>query len=152
MTDTTAAADTTTAAVFRRSVEFLLAKDMRGYLALWHEDAVAEFPFAPPASPRRLDGITAITDHLIDYPKKVAIARITHLTVHETTDPAVVVAEFGAAGTVVATGRPYEMSYVAVVTGSEGKIIHYRDYWNPMVALEALGNAQLSDAGTGVTR
>ncbi|MGW4467966.1 nuclear transport factor 2 family protein [Micromonospora sp. NPDC004704] len=142
----------TTAAVFRRSVEFLLAKDMRGYLRLWHEEAVAEFPFAPPASPRRLDGIAAITGYLIDYPEKLDIAEITHLTVHETTDPAVVVAEFGATGTVVATGKPYEISYVAVVTVSDGRITHYRDYWNPMVALEALGDDLLSGAETGAVR
>ncbi|MGS2645439.1 nuclear transport factor 2 family protein [Streptosporangium sp. LJ11] len=142
----------TTAAVFRRGVDLLLAKDMRAYLDLWHEDAVAEFPFAPPGWPRRLDGITAITDYLIDYPDKLDIAEVTALTVHETVDPAVVVAEFTASGKVVATGKPYEISYIAVVTVAHGKITHYRDHWNPTVALEALGDDQLGVAATGATR
>ncbi|WP_329430632.1 nuclear transport factor 2 family protein [Streptosporangium sp. NBC_01495] len=144
--------DTTAAAVLRRGVDLLLAKDMRAYLALWHEDAVAEFPFAPPGAPRRLDGIAAITAYLIDYPDKLDIAEVTALTVHETVDPAVVIAEFTAVGKVVATGRPYEISYIAVVTVAHGRITHYRDYWNPMVVIEALGDDLLSDTATGATR
>jgi ketosteroid isomerase-like protein len=142
----------TTAAVFRRGLDLLLAKDMRAYLALWHEDAVAEFPFAPPGAPRRLDGITAITGYLIDYPDKIDIAEVSTLTMHETVDPAVVVAEFTATGTIVATGKPYEMSYIAVVTAAHGKITHYRDYWNPMTVLEAMGDNQLGERPTGATR
>jgi ketosteroid isomerase-like protein len=141
----------TTTAVFRRGLDFLLAKDMRGYLGLWHEDAVAEFPFAPAGFPRRLDGIAALTDYLVDYPETLNIARITHLAVHETADPTVVVAEFGATGTVVATGKPYEISYIAVVTVVDGTIRHYRDYWDPMVAIEALGDDRLG-SGTGAAR
>jgi ketosteroid isomerase-like protein len=135
-----------TAAVFRRGVDLLLAKDMPAYLRLWHDDAVMEFPFAPPGAPRRLDGLAAITDHLADYPATLDLAEVTALTVHETTDPAVIVAEFTAAGTVVATGRPYEFSYVAVVTAAAGKVTHYRDYWNPLVAIEALGGELLNGA------
>ncbi|MGJ6966316.1 nuclear transport factor 2 family protein [Streptosporangium sp. G11] len=142
----------TTVAVLRRSLDLLLAKDMRAYLALWHRDAVAEFPFAPPGAPRRLDGITAITAYLIDYPDKLDIAEISALTVHETADPAVVVAEFTATGKVVATGKPYEISYIAVVTVADDKITHYRDYWNPMVVIETLGDNQLGGTTTGATR
>jgi ketosteroid isomerase-like protein len=31
------------------------------------------------------------------------------------------------------------MRYVGVVTLRDGKIINYRDYWNPLVAAAALG-------------
>ena len=132
------------AAVFRHSLDLLLAHDMHGYLDLWHDDAVTEFPFAPPGSPRRLDGITAITAHLIDYPRIIRLAEVAVVALHETADPHVVIAEFNASGTVVATGKPYQMSYIVVLTVTNGKIAHYRDYWNPTVALAALGADMLS--------
>jgi ketosteroid isomerase-like protein len=40
-----------------------------------------------------------------------------------------------AAGTIKDTGGPYEMSYVVVLTVRDGRIAHYRDYWNPLKAL-----------------
>jgi ketosteroid isomerase-like protein len=56
-----------------------------------------------------------------------------------TQDPEVIVAEIDATGFVVATGRPYELRYIAVLTIREGLIVSYRDYWNPLAAQELLG-------------
>jgi uncharacterized protein len=134
--------------VLHRGLDLMLAKDMRGFLTLWHDDAIAEFPFAPAGFPRRLDGIAAITDYLIDYPERLDIAGFSDLTVHQSTDPAVVIAEFTGTGTVVATGRPYKMPYIAVLTVREGKIAHYRDYWDPIVAVESATGTPTSGAPT----
>ena len=49
------------------------------------------------------------------------------------------VAEFTASGVVVATGRPYRLRYIAVLTIRGGHIVHYRDYWNPQAAQDLLG-------------
>ncbi|MDG4774640.1 nuclear transport factor 2 family protein [Solwaraspora sp. WMMD792] len=122
------------AQLLHRCLDHLLAKDMPGFLAHWHDDAVAEFPFAPPGYPRRLDGIAAVTGYLIDYPKLIDIAEFPNVTVHQSVDPEVVIAELTATGTVVPTGQPYRMSYVVVVTVRDGRIAHYRDYWNPLAA------------------
>jgi ketosteroid isomerase-like protein len=59
--------------------------------------------------------------------------------VHETADPAVIVTEFTASGVVVATGRPYQLRYIAVLTIRDGRIMHYRDYWNPLAVRELFG-------------
>ncbi len=61
---------------------------------------------------------------------------------HETADPAVVVVEFTVAGLVVATRKPYELSYVAVITVEDGEIRRYRDYWSPLAAAEVLGGVE----------
>ena len=58
---------------------------------------------------------------------------------HETRDPEVIVVEFVATGVVVATGRPYELRYIAVLTVRDGQLVHYRDYWDPIAAQELLG-------------
>ena len=72
---------------------------------------------------------------------------------HESTDPEVAVTEFEARGTVVGTGRPYRMRYIAVVTARGGQIVHYRDYWNPLAAAEAMGGVdELSAFADGVSR
>ncbi|WP_326551292.1 nuclear transport factor 2 family protein [Micromonospora sp. NBC_01813] len=128
------------ASVLHRGLDLMLAKDMPGFLALWHDDATAEFPFAPTGFPRRLDGIAAITDYLIDYPERLDIAEFSEPTVHQSTDPTVVIAEFTSTGTVVATGQPYQMPYIAVLTVRDGKIAHYRDYWDPIVAAAVATN------------
>ncbi|MBF8190187.1 nuclear transport factor 2 family protein [Nonomuraea sp. K274] len=129
----------TAAELFAESLRLLLAKDMIGYAGLWAVDGVIEFPFASAGYPARLEGRAAVEDYLRDYPGLLDVREITERTVHETTDPDVVVAEFEAAGTVVATGRAYRMRYVAVVTARDGEIVRYLDYWSPLAGAELMG-------------
>ncbi|WP_394613547.1 nuclear transport factor 2 family protein [Lentzea sp. JNUCC 0626] len=117
-----------------RALQLLLDKDMIGFAGLWAEDGVMEFPFAPPGWPARLEGRAAIEDYLRDYPKMLDIRSFPKQVVHETPD--VLVAEFDAEGVVVATGKPYRASYIAVITLRDGEILNYRDYWNPLLAQE----------------
>jgi uncharacterized protein len=114
----------------------LLDKDMIGFAGLWAEDGVMEFPFAPPGWPPRVEGRAAIEDYLRDYPKMLDIQGFPKQVVHHSTDPDVLIAEFDAEGVVVATGKPYRASYIAVITTRDGEIAHYRDYWNPLLAQE----------------
>ncbi|TYB64406.1 nuclear transport factor 2 family protein [Nonomuraea sp. PA05] len=124
------------------ALELLLAKDMAAFSRLFAEDGVVEFPFAPPGYPPRVEGHAAITAYMSGYPGLLDIREFPEQTVHQSTDPDVVIAEFEAAGFVVATGKPYRMRYVAVLTVRDGRIHHYRDYWNPLAAAEAMGGAR----------
>lgn len=119
--------------VLRRGLDLLLAKDMPGFIGLYADDAVMEFPFAPPGAPRRLEGRAQVHDYLIDYPENLDIREIVDVNVMRTDDPEVIVAEFAAHGTLVATGKPYLAKYIAVLTIHDGQIQRYRDYWNPML-------------------
>ncbi len=38
------------------------------------------------------------------------------------------------------TGKPYLQNYISVIETKDGKIVHYKDYWNPLVVLAALGD------------
>ncbi|MFF5171974.1 nuclear transport factor 2 family protein [Micromonospora sp. NPDC000089] len=125
--------------LFHHAMDLLLAKDMAGFIALFADDGVMEFPFAPPGQPGRVAGRAALHDYLIGYPELLDIREIEDVTVHETAEPAVIVAEFTASGVVVATGRPYRLRYIAVLTIRDGYLVHYRDYWNPQAAQELLG-------------
>ncbi|MBR8743950.1 nuclear transport factor 2 family protein [Nocardiopsis sp. MG754419] len=119
-------------AVFHRAGEHLLSHDMRAFTALYAEDAVMEFPFAPPGAPRRLDGREEIEAYLAGYTDMLDVRNIDEVTVHRTTDPDVIIAELAVSGRKVPDDAPYTARYVAVLTISGGLIRHYRDYWNPL--------------------
>ena len=40
-------------------------------------------------------------------------------------------------GTATQTGRPYNQRYVVVAETKDGKLAHYREYWNPLISAEA---------------
>lgn len=133
-----------------RHLRLLLEKDMRGWVDQFADDATFEFPFAPPGYPERLEGKDAIWDYIKDYPQHIDLQSFHDVTVHQTLDPDVMVVEFRAEGRVVATGGPYRMRYVAIITTKDGRIASYRDYWNPQVASEALGGDEaLNEAFAG---
>ena len=132
------------------ALSLLLRNDLAGFAGLWAEDGVLEFPFAEEGFPRRLEGRAAVEDYLRDYPDLLQVRGFPERVVHRTTDPDVVVVEITATGIVVATGAPYEMRYIAVITARDGEIRHYRDYWSPAAAAAIMGGAEaLNSAFSG---
>ncbi len=113
------------------------SRDMAG---LFTPDVVFEFPYAPEGLPRRLDGMAALADHLTRLEPMLTMDAFTLHAVHPS-DKTVII-EFSCEGSGVATGLPYDQDYISVVTLRDGRISRYRDYWNPLVALSALGGAQ----------
>ncbi|WP_218001835.1 nuclear transport factor 2 family protein [Microtetraspora malaysiensis] len=63
------------------------------------------------------------------------------MRIHETVDPTLVIAELKSEGVALETGRPYNQTYISVVETVDGKISRYVDYWNPLIAMEALGGS-----------
>jgi hypothetical protein len=55
---------------------------------------------------------------------------------HQSVNPDVAIVEMTATGTLKGTGEPYEQPYVVVLTANDGRIVRYRDYWNPLKALD----------------
>ncbi len=128
--------------VVSRALELLLAQDMAAFAGLWANNGVLEFPFAAPGYPTRVEGRAAITEYMRGYPDILRVEQIPHLVMHQSVDPDVVIVEFETRGTVVATAKPYRMSYIAVITVRNNEIQRYRDYWSPAAAADALGGAQ----------
>lgn len=135
---------------FDRAVELLLQHDMTGFGHLWAPTGTMDFPFATGDQPAHLDGRDAVVAYLADYTAMVDVRDAQVHTVHITGDPDTLVAEWEATGVVVATGRPYRMPYVAVISvGPEG-ITSYRDYWNLAVAAEPFTPATAVTPAGGV--
>ena len=65
------------------------------------------------------------------------------LKIYLTDDTNVVIAEWSVSGRVISNGNPYEMSYATFVTYRDGLIVNYREYWNPMAFLAAMGGTRI---------
>jgi hypothetical protein len=72
------------------------------------------------------------------YPSRIFIEGVDKLRVHPALDPNVVVVEMTIKGRAVETDEPYNQQYVIVAETRDGKLTHYREYWNPLVLAEAL--------------
>jgi ketosteroid isomerase-like protein len=108
------------------------------WVKLFAPDAVLEFPYAPDGVPRRVTGRDALFAHMSRFPETFDV-EFVDLVFHETVDPSLVIAEFRSTGTARPTGKPYEQTCISVVrTDDDALITHYLDYWNPLVAIEAL--------------
>ncbi|GAA3132285.1 nuclear transport factor 2 family protein [Streptomyces rameus] len=137
--------DTSPEQLYRHSLRLLLEKDIPAWIALWAEDGVMEFPFAPPGWPDRLEGREAIAAYMRPYPDHIDLRDFPDLRIHRTTDPETLVVEMRGVGRVTGTGAPFDMTYIAVVSVRDGRFVSYRDYWNPL-AVQAPG---LDFAGSG---
>jgi ketosteroid isomerase-like protein len=129
-------APTSPADLYRHSLRLLLEGNIPGWVGLWAQNGVMEFPFAPPGWPGRLDGAAAIAAYMRHYPDHVELHDFPDLRIHQTADPETIVAEMRGVGRLVQTDRPLDLTYIAVVTVQDGHFASYRDYWNPLAVLE----------------
>lgn len=114
--------------LFEHALTLLQAKEMDRFTDLFAAGAVCELPFAPPGGVRRLEGREQLRNYLDGYTSIVDIASFPAVRIHETSDPEVIIVEFTAEGTTVATGLPYEVSYIVVARVHNGEFVGYRDY------------------------
>jgi ketosteroid isomerase-like protein len=107
-----------------------LKRDVEGMADLLAEDVVVEHPFPSPRIPERIDGREAVRAHMT---KAVATSpaefhRFDIETVHETTDPEVIIIEHALTGRITASGEPFRRRYIQVIRVRADKIVFWRDY------------------------
>jgi uncharacterized protein len=128
--------------MLQRALGDRLDSDAFTFHDMFDPDGVMEFPFSYGDLPRRIEGREALADHLSMLATLITFDRMSVPTVIETTDPETVVLEFDGFGTGIATGEPYEQRYVSIIRTRNGRIVHYKDYWNPLAVLGALHGAK----------
>ncbi|TSD93630.1 nuclear transport factor 2 family protein [Skermania sp. ID1734] len=108
---------------------------------LFAEDGTLEYPFPLPGQPHELRGRKAIRSYFDAAPSARELFDIVDVqaVVHDTTDPEVVVAEIEHHGRSLVTGESYRFRAVGVIRVSEGQIVSYRDYMDPLTAARLLG-------------
>lgn len=128
--------------MLRRALGDRLDPEAVSFQEMFAPDGIMEFPFAYADLPRQIEGREALAKHLSMLGTLITFDRMNEPTIIQTTDPDTVVLEFDGFGTGVATGEPYEQRYVSIIRTRNGRIVHYKDYWNPLAVLSALRGAQ----------
>ncbi|WP_226002249.1 nuclear transport factor 2 family protein [Paenibacillus sp. BJ-4] len=125
--------------IFSKFCKSLLEKDMNQFIELFDDNALFEFPYAPKGFTQKLEGKAAIYEYIKDFPQRFDISQFSEPTFHFTLNPNIMIVEFGIEeAQVLTTDKPYLQKYVSVIETRDHKIVHYKDYWNPLVALTAL--------------
>jgi uncharacterized protein len=119
----------------------LMTQDLHALMKLYAEDAVVEFPYAFDM-PRQLEGKKAIYAYFKNALAQMQNLRFTNIQVYPTSDPNVLWAEVEGEAIVAATGLPYQQAYAMRLEVRNGQIVHYREYWNPMIAIEGWANTE----------
>ncbi|WP_438027204.1 nuclear transport factor 2 family protein [Sorangium sp. So ce233] len=119
----------------------LIGRDLERWLDLFADDAVVEFPYAPAlGAPAVLEGKAAIRRHFEGILERFRDLSLRDARRYPTTDPDVALAEVHGSAIILPAGRRYEQDYVMLVATRNGKVVRYREYWNPASALEAFGD------------
>jgi uncharacterized protein len=121
--------------VLARRREVMLNGDADGLADLFAPGAVMEFCFhGPPGTPVRLEGRQAIREysrHVMASPLRLENYEVAEL--HQTQDPAVVIAEMRAKATVTTTGRSITATSIQILRIREGHIELCRDFADPRI-------------------
>jgi ketosteroid isomerase-like protein len=98
-------------------------------------DFVVEFPYTDP--PSRLEGFEAYRAGagaaLDTFRFRLELDRV-----HTGANSETLVAEYRSDGVAIPTGKPYRNVYVGVFEFRGGRLAALREYWNPLIAAEAL--------------
>ncbi|MEB3358517.1 MAG: nuclear transport factor 2 family protein [Synechococcales bacterium] len=118
----------------------LETKDMEAFAAVWAEDAVQDMPYAPEGFPRRVEGRDNLIQHYGAWPEVSGEANFTdELVFYPMQDPTMVFAEWHGVVEIIPTGRIYDQRYGGLFQVVDGKIVLFREYFNPIVFVEAFG-------------
>lgn len=131
------------AEAYARYRQAVLANSPDAMADLFAPDSVLEFPFRIPGTPTaRQEGQAAVRDWLRSRigSGRIRFEEFRNVNLYEASDPEILVAEHDIAVTMLATSRQHQVSYVYVLRIRDGRIVHMRDYADPMAVL-ALSSA-----------
>jgi len=63
---------------------------------------------------------------------------VSNVTIHETADPEVIIAEYELHGEMTATSEPFLVRFAMVLRIRDGHIVHSRDYTDPIASARLL--------------
>jgi ketosteroid isomerase-like protein len=109
------------------------------FFDLLTEDVRFDYVITTPGYPRHIEGRQAVADLYRPYGTMIVLDRCHDLAVYHDTNKGVVVLEYASEGRVVSTGAPYANRYISVLTITDRKVTHWRDYLDPVAVFDAIG-------------
>jgi ketosteroid isomerase-like protein len=113
--------------------------DGEHFFDLLAEDVVFEYIITVPGYPRRVEGRGAVAELYRPYGATFSLDRCYDLAVHHDQVTGVVVLEYASQGRAVRTGAAYGNRYISVLSIIDRKIVHWRDYLDPLAVFDAIG-------------
>ena len=129
-----------TMAQTQRYLELLQSQDWDSWIDLWAEDSTLEFPFSASGRRNVFKGKDEILTYMSDTTESIVVDGVSSLKVHPMLDPNLVMAELVIDGHLIENDAKYNQIYVTVFEFEDGRIKHYREYWNPLVSIQAYGS------------
>jgi len=120
-------------------LKLLQAQDWDKWINLWADDAILEFPFAPKNRPSIYRGKQDILTYMSSTTRSIVVESVAELKISLMLDPNKIVVELTINGHLKNNGATYNQQYVTFFEFESGKIKHYREYWNPIVSIDAYG-------------
>ena len=112
---------------------------------LYAEDVLITNPFVAEGL-RESRGNEALRTRMKSFAQYLDYAEVKNVTIHDTTDPQVAIAEFTVAGTLVPTGEAFELASINVIRVVDGLIIESRDHSDGLAAAKLLESIQAAAA------
>src|SRR5207302_8229315 len=109
------------------------------FFDLLAEKVIFDYIITTPGYPRRVEVRKAVAELYRPYGTMIVLDRCHDLAVHHDIKTGVVVLEYASEGRVVSTGAPYTNRYISVLTITDRKVTHWRDYLDPVAVFDALG-------------
>jgi ketosteroid isomerase-like protein len=106
------------------------------------DDVVIELPFARPGTPGRFESRAAFLAFAEQSREALPVQfeEFRNVVVHDTVDPEVIIAEYELAGIITTTGQRASAPFVLMLRVHDGKVVHVREYQNPLALAEALAS------------
>ena len=127
-------------AVVTRYLDAVGALDLDALADTFADDVVMDLPYAPPGFPTRVDGKEGVTGFFAALPEMITPLAFHDYELHLLADDAEsVLAHYASDARIRTTDRPYRNSYVSRFRVTDGAIIWFAEYFDPLVLVEALG-------------
>jgi len=124
--------------LLKNHLEWLVDEPQK-WQGLIAENIVWDLPYAPSLGhPMKLEGRKSVLRHANWFAGAVTNFRFFDTIVTATEDPQHAIARVRGEGLITATGRPYRQEYVVFLTAKDGRIVHLREYFDPVQAALAL--------------
>ena len=110
-----------------------LPTDFEKWRALFANDAVMQFIYGPSADVQEMEyGIDNIAAHVGGFLKSVKQFRVRNAAIYPVADRDEAIAEFEGEAVVIVTQRKYEQKYLVILRAQAGKIVFFREYFDPL--------------------
>jgi ketosteroid isomerase-like protein len=125
-------------ALIRRLLQCQASRDWAGLAAAFHDDAVFDIPFIGEAFRGRDEIVARMRPSL----ERMDGLRFFDLDIRPLAEGGRYVAEFKGSAVVSTTGLPYNQLYIALFEISDGRVLRFREYMDPLVLGVALQRVQ----------